>query len=424
MARSPKMISLKKYLIRTAIVVSIGASLIAYVLYLLIGSTLEDLYIALGLAIGMGGLLGVTLSLLNYRRFISPMKRMIISIDQVAEGNLQVRIDENKIGELGPVASSFNQLIGHWEQLILSIQTGSQQLSQSAKVLYEASTHNSEAATQIAVTTEDINTNISQQLNMIESGTRAVEMTQMDIEEMVQVSTDVMHSATRAVDSCNDGTDHIYQTVAQLEQSKLAFGSLGEVIHQLAIHSSQVNEVTSMIGDIAEQTNLLALNAAIEAARAGEHGRGFAIVADEVRKLADQSRSSSVQIESIIAGILNEIEEAERKIKDSASRLEQGIMTMNEASKSFKDISQDIHSILIETDRLKKVEQKVVESGYEINKAFSTIREATHVTANRLENFTASVEEQAASITSIDESVETLAELATNLSQKVTKISQ
>lgn len=83
----------------------------------------------------------------------------------------------------------------------------------------------------------------------------------------------------------------------------------------------RISEVVTVIRDIAEQTNLLALNATIEAARAGEAGKGFAVVASEVKNLANQTGSSTEEINQQIAEVQNVTEAAVRSVSEIIAKV-------------------------------------------------------------------------------------------------------
>ncbi|MDZ5474044.1 globin-coupled sensor protein [Bacillus sp. 31A1R] len=107
-------------------------------------------------------------------------------------------------------------------------------------------------------------------------------------------------------------------------------------IESLKSISGKIITMTKGIEDIADQTNLLALNASIEAARAGEEGRGFAVVATEVRKLAENSKSMSSQIKSLI-------DDSDHQINDLLKLLS----SMNESTQQSKTKIQDVKTGLL-----------------------------------------------------------------------------
>ncbi len=81
----------------------------------------------------------------------------------------------------------------------------------------------------------------------------------------------------------------------------------------------EIDTLTVEILSISSQTNLLALNASIEAARAGEAGRGFAVVAEEIRQLADNSRMAVDKIRSVTESVVENVtflSESSAKILD------------------------------------------------------------------------------------------------------------
>lgn len=418
----PKIISLSKYLLRTAVLTGIGASLIGSLVYFLIGTKPVHLYISAGVATFLGCLLGVFISLLNYRRFIAPMRRIILSIDRIAEGELQHRIDINHVGELKPIAASINELIAKWDHLTTEINEGAHRVMLSSNLINEASEHNFKAAEQIAVATEEIGKQINDQMLIIDESVASAESVTNSLNGMSQVSTKVMDIAEMTVNSCKEGSTSIDHTVDKLKESKQSFQSLEQVIRELSIHSTRVNEITSMISEIAEQTNLLALNAAIEAARAGEHGRGFAVVADEVRKLAEESRNSSVQIEAIIQGVLKEIQSAESMLIQSTDLLDEGITSMDHTRQAFLDIDHNIDTILQKVVQLKEVEQQVVEQGKLMHNRLTVVRDGMNNIIQHLDQFSGSVEEQTASLNDINQTIDNLANLSQQLKEEVSTI--
>jgi methyl-accepting chemotaxis protein len=98
-------------------------------------------------------------------------------------------------------------------------------------------------------------------------------------------------------------------------------GTTDQMVKAAGKSQEKMNTIAEKIGIISEiafQTNILALNAAVEAARAGEHGRGFGVVAVEVGKLAERSKKASSEIESLIHGSVEVIENAGKIMLDIA----------------------------------------------------------------------------------------------------------
>jgi len=92
-------------------------------------------------------------------------------------------------------------------------------------------------------------------------------------------------------------------------------------VTRLSRSSDQIDEVVGAIAVVAGKTNLLALNARIEAARAGEAGQSFSVVANEVKNLAGQTSTATVDIESQIQQIRDEIVNAVGAIDSIVDRV-------------------------------------------------------------------------------------------------------
>lgn len=144
-----------------------------------------------------------------------------------------------------------------------------------------------------------------------------------------------------------------YQSIEQVANSagELAKSGQGSITEagNLKQKSGETAKVIEFINNIAQQTNLLGLNAAIEAARAGEHGRGFAVVAEEVRKLADQSKTATEQIHSIleemnhaVAAIFKSIETVGAISEEQAASTEEITATLAHITKAAEQLDSFI----------------------------------------------------------------------------------
>lgn len=201
------------------------------------------------------------------------------------------------------------------------------------------------------------------------------EETGASVDQIVQQSSVITKNAGSSVetsiqmeDRSKLGKEQLDRVVQNMTELKDKVNQITSTIDALEKTSTQIGNIVHVITGIADQTNLLALNAAIEAARAGEHGKGFAVVANEVRKLAEQTKSSSANITTLvdttidqISGVISQINSIDEKVESGNKEMkETGIVFENilEASVQSKENSKSIeHDIASLSQLLSEINQ-------------------------------------------------------------------
>ncbi|SFM21211.1 methyl-accepting chemotaxis sensory transducer with Cache sensor [Desulfomicrobium norvegicum] len=319
--------------------------------------------------IGAGfAFLVLPLTIFLIRSIITPLKRMIGMLKDIAqgEGDLTARLKDTSGTETQDLAEWFNKFVEQVHGIIREVAGNSAQVNQAstgllglATDLRGASSDMTAKSTNVAAATEEMSSNMNSVASAMEEFSINIGTVATASEEMTATIAEISQNASKA----KDITGH---AVGKATEASRRVDELGHA-------AREIDKVTETITAISSQTNLLALNATIEAARAGEAGRGFAVVANEIKELAMQTARATEEIRGKIQGIqgatgitVSEIQQVSqvinevdmivgtiaaaveeqsvttRDIADNVGQASQGVQEVNENVSQAESVTRDI----------------------------------------------------------------------------------
>ena len=271
------------------------------------------------------------------RSITKPVSEAAAAANELAEGNLTVKIKSESKDETGQLMGAMATMVGKLTQIISEVNVASDALNN--------------AAGQVSATAQSLSQSSSEQAASVEETTASIEQMTASITQNTENAKITNGMATKSAGEATEGGQAVNDTVEAMKQIAQKIG---------------------IIDDIAYQTNLLALNAAIEAARAGEHGKGFAVVAAEVRKLAERSQVAAQEIGQVAGSSV--------KLAERAGHL------LNEMVPSIKKTSDLVEEIAAAS-------QEQSAGVGQINGAMGQLNKATQQNASASEELAATAEE-------------------------------
>jgi len=298
----------------------------------------------------------------NYRQIITivnttmdnvaaPVAEVIATMQQVAKGDLTVRIHSEYSGELALLKENINsslhsleETIGQVVEAVHQVNSGSQQIADASQSLSQGATEQASSLEEITSSMTEIGSQITQNA---ESAGQARKLSQ---------------EANQAAGAGAKNMEKIVDSMRDINES-----------------SRQIAQVNKVIDDIAFQTNLLALNAAVEAARAGVHGKGFAVVADEVRNLAGRSAKAA--------------KETAEMIEASTKKAQNGLNVAEESAVAFKQIVEGIGRVADLANEIALASNEQAQGITQVNQGLGQIDQVTQQNTANAEETAAAAEE-------------------------------
>lgn len=313
------------YLLTTAGVLIMGASLF-------VSALAPSGFAYAPMAAGIGGTAFLFLCAYLLGRFSGQRAEVLVkAMNAMAEGDLTVKVKLGGRDEFAWIGWEYSLAQKKFAEIIGNALGSSVQLDAAAR--------------QLSSITEQSKANASRQ--SIELAQVAAAMQQMSA-TVDDVAGHAQRAASAAVEADREskrGLDVLRSSSHTIEELAREVNTTAELIASVKQNSLNIGTVLDVIRGIAEQTNLLALNAAIEAARAGEQGRGFAVVADEVRSLASRTQQSTQEIQNMIERLQQGANQAVAAMEHGRERAEATVEQSHVASQSLAAIAAMVQSI-------------------------------------------------------------------------------
>jgi methyl-accepting chemotaxis protein len=319
------------------------------------------------------------------------LRTLALASERMVGGDLELATDIEGGDEVATLGTGLNSLATSLRKRIKEERQNRESLKRTLEEVTAIAAKLASASAEIVAASSQQATGAQEQTTAISQTVTTVDQVAVTSQEAAQRAASLAEQAGRTEETSRLGKRSVEETVTALGLLRDQMEKVAAGILTLAEKSQAIAEITSSIKDFAEQSHILALNAAIEASRAGEAGRGFSVVASEVKALADQSKTATARVRSILS-------EIQKATNASVMAAEEGQKSAGAAMKVVGQAGESLRAIGEHVSEGARVAAQTVASAGQQATGVAQIRQAMkHINEATRQNMAASRQtEQAA----------------------------
>lgn len=319
------------------------------------------------------------------------IEKLLSVVEQARRGDLRHKVSIDTDDEFAHLGAAFNTMTENLANLVRQIERAVAEVTS--------------ASTQILAATEEQASGVAEQSAQINEVAASVEELTITAKQIAEMAFSVAAAAEDAQQAALFGAGAMRDSVQAMSDIRDTVQMTASDVGELGQKSGEIGKVVEEISRIAEQINLLALNAAIEAARAGEAGKGFAVVADEVRKLAERSATATDNINQSITSVQQQVQNTVLSMEMGTKKVEKGMELIRRGEQALEAITTAVNT--------------TAQKGKEINRATEEQTKGSQMVSAAMESLRQVVKQTETTARQTKRSAEDLSRLANDLKVQV-----